>query len=111
MKQVKELNVRIVDLETRAFAASPRAPPASRRLESRIDELQSKLSQESKEKTDSIRVHRTAERDTKFQLAEAERQRLRLEEKVQEAETQVNEMRQSLDALVSSSGPAAPGAC
>ena len=40
-KQIKELNVRIVDLETRAFAASPRPVPTSRRLESRIEELQS----------------------------------------------------------------------
>ena len=92
--------MRIVDLETRSFAASPRPLPASRRLESRIEELQSKLSQENKEKTDTIRAHRTAERDTKFQLAEAERQRIRLEEKLQEAEGQVNEMRQAMDSLV-----------
>ena len=100
-KQVKDLNVRIVDMETRAFAASsPRAPPATRRLESRIEELQSKLSQESKDKTDSIRQHRTSERDTKFQLVESERQRSRLEEKVQETEAQVGELRSVIDGLV-----------
>ncbi|KAH7091794.1 hypothetical protein BKA62DRAFT_84948 [Auriculariales sp. MPI-PUGE-AT-0066] len=99
-KQVKDLNVRIVDLETRSFAASsPRATPTSRRLETRVEELQSKLNQESKEKTDTIRLHRTAERDTKFQLVEAERQRARLEEKVQDAEVQVQEMRQAFDNL------------
>lgn len=99
-KQIKELNVRVVDLETRSLN-SPRPATTSRRLESRIEELTKQLSQSSK---DSSRVHRTADksaRDAKFQLAEIDRQKERLEEEVKAYEAKVVSMRQAMDELVS----------
>lgn len=92
--------MRIVDLETKSLNSPRPAPTTSRRLESRIEELTSQLSQSSK---DSMRIHRTADktaRDTKYQLAEVERQRTRLEEEVKSYEAKVVTMRQSMDELV-----------
>ncbi|CAL1710675.1 unnamed protein product [Somion occarium] len=100
-KQVKELNVRIVDLETKSLN-SPRPATTSRRLESRIEELTSQLGKNSQE---SSRLHRSVDksaRDTKFQLAEADRQRARLEEEVKTYETKVVSMRQAMDELQTS---------
>ena len=76
----------------------------SRRLENRIEELTSKLTQESKEKSETLRMSRTADknvRDTKFQLIESDRQRVRLEDEVKTYEKKVLDLRQSVDALVS----------
>ncbi|KAF8514982.1 nonmuscle myosin heavy chain b [Gautieria morchelliformis] len=104
-KQVKDLNVRIVDLETKSYASSPRPVRESRRLESRIEELTSKLTQESKEKSETLRMSRTADksvRDTKFQLMESDRQRARLEDEVTAYEKKVGDLRQSIDALQTS---------
>ena len=101
---MKELNVRIVDLETKSYASSPRPMRESRRLESRIEELTSKLTQESKEKSETLRMSRSADksvRDTKFQLMESDRQRVRLEDEVKAYEKKVGDLRQSIDTLVS----------
>lgn len=101
---MKELNVRIVDLETKSYASSPRPVRESRRLESRIEELTSKLTQESKEKTETLRMSRSADknvRDTKFQLMESDRQRVRLEDEIKGYEKKVGDLRQSIDTLVS----------
>ncbi|PSS37014.1 hypothetical protein PHLCEN_2v1156 [Hermanssonia centrifuga] len=98
-RQIKELNVRIVDLETKSLN-SPRPPTTSRRLESRIEELTTQLTQTSR---DSVRVHRTADRnvrDTMSQLAEADRQRARLEEENRASEARLMSMRQDMDELV-----------
>lgn len=99
-KQNKELNVRIVDLETKSLNSPRPASTTSRRLESRIEELTNQLQQASK---DSVRVNRTADRsvrDTRYQLAEADRQRIRLEEEVKAYEAKVVTMRETMDALV-----------
>lgn len=98
-KQIKELNVRIVDLETKSLNSPRPAPTTSRRLETRIEELTNQLSQASK---DSVRGNRTADknRDTKYQLAESDRQRVRLEEEVKTYEAKVVTMRETMDALV-----------
>ncbi|KAH9942698.1 myosin tail-domain-containing protein [Amylocystis lapponica] len=100
-KQVKELNVRIVDLETRSLN-SPRPATTSRRLASRIDELQSQLDQSTKEKSHHHRTSDKSTRDAKFQLAEAERQRVRLEEEVKSYESKIVGMRQAMDELQTS---------
>lgn len=96
----------MVDLETKAYVSSPRAPRDrdSRRLESRIEELTSKLTQESKEKSDSVRMNRSADksaRDTKFQLMESDRQRIRLEEEQKNYEKKIQDLRKNVDELVS----------
>ena len=93
--------MRIVDLETKSLNSPRPAPATSRRLESRIEELTNQLSQSSK---DSVRSHRTADRgvrDAKYQLAETDRQRVRLEEEVKAYEAKVVTMRHTMDELVS----------
>ncbi|EMD32423.1 hypothetical protein CERSUDRAFT_118769 [Gelatoporia subvermispora B] len=100
-KQIKELNVRIVDLETKSLN-SPRPASTSRRLESRIEDLTNQLQQTSK---DSSRLNRTMDkttRDARFQLAEAERQRQRMEDEVKTYEAKIVGMRQAMDELQTS---------
>ncbi|KAG6914825.1 hypothetical protein DXG01_015126 [Tephrocybe rancida] len=98
-KQVKELNVRIVDLETRSYSNSPRPPTISRRTDSRIEELTSQLT---KDKAEGSRLQRSADkvaRDTKFQLAESDRARLKLEEERKAYEAQLQSLRQAMDTM------------
>ncbi|KAF9519353.1 hypothetical protein BS47DRAFT_1337113 [Hydnum rufescens UP504] len=106
-KQVKELNLRIVDQETKSYAASPRPSSQNRRLEVRVEELTAKLNQELKEKAESGRAHRNADksiREAQFQLAENERIRLRLEAEVKTYEAKVTKMRSAMDELQTSEG-------
>lgn len=101
-KQIKELNVRIVDLETKSYASSPRPATGSRRMESRIEELTNQLHQTNKEKSDTSRLQRSADklaRDTKFQLAESDRQRAKLEEERKAYESQIQSLRQAMDLM------------
>jgi len=101
-KQIKELNVRIVDLETKSYANSPRPPTISRRMESRIEELTAQLNQTNKDKSDTSRLQRSADklaRDAKFQLAESDRQRAKLEEERKAFEVQISSLRQAMDAM------------
>lgn len=100
---MKELNVRIVDLETKSYTSSPRPPTTSRRMESRIEELTSQLNQTNKDKTDNSRLQRSADkiaRDAKFQLAESDRQRAKLEEERKAYEAQLQSLRQAMDTMV-----------
>lgn len=85
--------MRIVDLETKSLNP-PRPATTSRRLESRIEELTSQLTQSNKE---SSRIHVSTDKA----LAEVERQRLRLEEEVKGYEAKIVNMRQAMDKLVS----------
>ncbi|KAJ6591377.1 myosin II heavy chain [Mycena sp. CBHHK59/15] len=100
-KQVKELNVRIVDLETKSYVNSPR-PTTSRRMESRIEELTNQLNQTNKDRSDTSRLQRSADkiaRDAKYQLAESDRQRAKLEEERRAYEAQILTLRQAMDAM------------
>lgn len=101
-KQIKELNVRIVDLETKSYVSSPRAATSSRRLESRIEELTTQLNQTNKDKSEASRLHRSADktaRDAKVQLAESDRQKARMEEERRSYETHIQNLRQAMDHL------------
>ena len=99
-KQIKELNLRIVDLETKSLSLNSSRPSnVNKRLESRIEELQNQLNQSTK---DSSRL-KTADkgaREMVAQLQESERLRSRLEEEVKSFETRVRTMRQSMDEMV-----------
>lgn len=102
---MKELNVRIVDLETKSYANSPRPATSSRRMESRIEELTSQLNQTNKDKSDTSRLQRSADkiaRDAKFQLAESDRQKARLEEERKAYESQIATLRLAMDTMVRS---------
>lgn len=79
-----------------------------RRLEARIEELTNQLNQVNKDKGESSRMQRSVDkvaRDAQFQLAESDRQRARLEEERKAYETQLDDLRQSMDAIVSISCP------
>jgi chromosome segregation ATPase len=102
--KMKELQVKIVDLETKAYQSSPRPVTGSRRMESRIEELTSQLTQTSRDKSETVRLQRSADknaRDAKQQLVESDRQRARLEEEVRNYESKILSMRQAVDDLVS----------
>ena len=100
-KQVKELNVRIVDLETKSLNSPRPAPSTARRLESRIEELTNQLNQQAS-KDSSVRAQRTGERnrDARLQIAEVERQKNRLEEEVKASEGKIQTLRETIDKLV-----------
>lgn len=73
-------------------------------MESRIEDLTAQLNQTNKDKSDTSRLQRSADklaRDTKFQLAESDRQRARLEEERKSFEGQIASLRQSMDSMVS----------
>jgi myosin protein heavy chain len=97
-KQLKELNLRIIDLETKSYSRNPQSSSAAtiRRLESRIEELTNQLGQVAKD-------HRRASLSSDFstQLIESERQRGRLEEEVNLYEEKVKAMRLQMDVMVS----------
>ena len=78
-KQVKELNVRIVDLETKAYANASRL------------------------KGEALRQHRTGERPPSGSRgsADSERTRSRLEEEVKSYEVKIANMREAMTELVS----------
>ncbi|KAL0576478.1 class II myosin [Marasmius crinis-equi] len=97
--QVKELNVRVVDLETKSYASSSRPGTLGRRTDSRIEEITSQLTSQA---TGNSRVARSADRmsrDFKFQHSEVERQRLKMEEERRAHETQVSSLRQEMDRM------------
>ena len=99
-KQIKELNLRIVDLETKTLSLNSSRPSnVNKRLESRIEELQNQLSQSSKD-TSRLKTADKGNREAMMQLQESERQRSRLEEELKSYETRVMTMRQTMDEMV-----------
>ena len=99
-KQIKELNLRIVDLETKTLSLNSSRPSnVNKRLESRIEELQNQLSQSTKDSS-RLKSADKGNRETTMQLQESERQRLRLEEELKSYETRVQTMRQTMDEMV-----------
>lgn len=102
-KQVKELNVRLVDQETKSYSSSPRPSTQTKRLEAKVQELTAKLDRALKEKTDGGRsngVSDKALRELQFQLSESERGRLRVEIELKGYETKVTKLRDAMDELV-----------
>ncbi|KAH9992006.1 nonmuscle myosin heavy chain b [Russula compacta] len=97
-KQLKELNLRIVDLETKSYSRNPQSSSTAtiRRLESRIEELTNQLSQVTKEHR---RTSLSRDRDLSAQLIESDRQRVKLEEEVHLYEEKVKAMRLQMDVM------------
>ena len=99
-KQLKELNLRIVDLETKSYSRNPQTSSAAtiRRLESQIEELTNQLNQATKERR---RASLPRDRDVSAQLVESNRQKVKLEEEVRLYDEKVKSMRHQMDAMVS----------
>jgi myosin heavy chain 9/10/11/14 len=99
-KQIKELNLRIVDLETKTLSFNSSRPSnVNKRLESRIEELQSQLGRAAKGSL-GLKTADKGAREAAMQLQESERQRSRLEEEVKSYEDRIETMRKSMDEMV-----------
>jgi myosin protein heavy chain len=101
-KQVKELNVRIVDLETKSYSRMPQSSGGGdqatiRGLRSRLEELTRELNNTANQH-DRASISRG--REATMRLAESDRQRSKLEEEVNAYEQKVNAMRQAMDVMV-----------
>jgi myosin protein heavy chain len=73
-------------------------------MESRISELTDKLSQTSRDQSDTVRMQRSADkdaRDAKMQLADSERHRAKLEGEIRNSEARMESMRHAMHELVS----------
>lgn len=102
-KQIKELNLRIVDFETKTLSLNSSRPSnVNKRLESRIEELQNQLSRAAKDSS-GLKTADKSTREATMQLQESERQRSRLEEEVKSFENRVKTMRESMDEMVGKS--------
>ena len=101
-KQVKDLNVRIVDLETKSYTSTPQPNAIVRQLQARIEELTAQLSSAANDKRHStpLRSSDKAVRDIQLQLQESERHRLKLEEDRKLSESQIQSLREKLDKTV-----------
>lgn len=99
-KHIKELKLRIVDLETKSYN-SPRST-IGRRGDSRIDEITNQL-QQTNSKVDVQRIQRSADkiaRDAKFQQAESERQRTKMEEERRAYQAEIADLRHHMNEIV-----------
>jgi len=102
-KQIKELNVRLVDQETKSYSSSPRPSAQTKRLDAKVQELTAKLEKALKDKSEAGRSDRSSDkalRDLQFQLSESERGRLRVETELKGYETKVAKLRDAMDELV-----------
>jgi myosin heavy chain 9/10/11/14 len=96
-KHIKELKLKIVDLETKSYANSQRATIGRRPL-SAVEEVAGQLQQ-----GDASRL-RSAEkiaRDAKFQQAESERQRAKMDEERKAYQAEISQLRQAISDVVS----------
>lgn len=84
------MKLRIVDLETKSYAKTPRPVSGSRKMDSRIEELTTQLQQGSKDRRASGRHPRMSD------IHEP----LRDNAKVESYEAQIKNMRQSIDSMV-----------
>ncbi len=92
--------MRIVDLETKSYANSPRPATISRRTDSRIEELTNQLNQSNRDKSTLGRSAEKLAKDAKFQQSELERQRQKFEEERNAFETRIQDLRNALDTVV-----------
>ncbi|CAG8531243.1 4224_t:CDS:10 [Paraglomus brasilianum] len=100
-KQVTELNLRVLDLETKASTT----PRGVKRLESRLEELSAQLEQEMREKNETLKSLRKTERtirELQWQLSEKDKIKLRYEDDITKYEQKVARMRQNIEELQNS---------
>ncbi|KAG9311337.1 hypothetical protein JVU11DRAFT_8438 [Chiua virens] len=97
-KQVKDLNVRVVDLETKSYTATPGPNATIRQLQARIGELTAQLNLPVNDRRHSVtpRSPDKAVRDIQLQLQESERHRLKLEQDRKASEGQIQNLRKVL---------------
>ncbi|RKP06218.1 hypothetical protein THASP1DRAFT_18751, partial [Thamnocephalis sphaerospora] len=99
--QLKELNLRVVELETGSMTMRPR------RFESRMDSLTAQLENEARARNETLRTTRKTDRvirDLHFQLSESEKAKMRHKDDMDKMEQRVSRMRAQLEELVTSEG-------
>jgi len=102
-RQVKELNIRILDLEG---SNTQDTSKNAKRLEVRIEELSGQLDAEIREKNETSRLHRIAERAAKnlqTQVTDFERSRTKQAEEITKLEEKLSKGKKSLEELVRAS--------
>jgi myosin protein heavy chain len=102
-KEVKALQVKIVDLETQSYANSP-VPASTKRLESKLREVQHKLDAEIEDRNEALRqktVWERQSRDYQAQLKDMIQQQERLVQERGAYERAIGELQQSLKKAVS----------
>src|SRR5205807_395600 len=95
-KQVTELNVRIVEFETKSMTS----PKNLKRLETRLEELTLALNNETNEKNESISNLRKANRTTRelqYQLTEHDKSKSRFEQEIGRYEQKVGKLREVIE--------------
>jgi myosin protein heavy chain len=103
--EVKALQVKIVDLETQSYANSP-VPGATKRLESKLREVQLKLDAEIEDRNEALRqktIWERQSRDYQAQLKEMIQQQERLVQERGAYERAIGELQSSLKKAVSRS--------
>ncbi|KAJ1515938.1 hypothetical protein HMI54_012844 [Coelomomyces lativittatus] len=98
-KQIKELSLRIVELEANALGESAKH---SSRLQLRIEEISCQLERETREKEELVRSSRKSERmlkDMQLQLNEKEKQKQKVDEELFKVESKFKKSKAQLEEL------------
>ncbi|KAH8915441.1 hypothetical protein BT69DRAFT_1230091 [Atractiella rhizophila] len=104
-KQIKDLQNKVVNIETRSYTSSPR-PPTDRK---RVEELVAQLDEEKRLKNEILKSAKLGERistDLEGRLQDAERVRKRLEEDLANTEQRVLSLRKAIESLQTSESEA-----
>jgi hypothetical protein len=99
-RQVKELQLRIVDLEAVATADPSRG---LKRLETRVEDLTTQLDRTSREKDEIATTARRTDRsirELQFQVTEKEKLRIRADEDLTKAHDKIKKLKQDILDLV-----------
>lgn len=100
-KQLKDANMKIVELESNPLASSK---PLLQRRDSKTSEFTNRLEMESRERSNSnrqlLKQERTI-RELQQQLVEKEKTKTKVEEELRKVEQRMDRMRQQIDDLVS----------
>ncbi|KAI9596470.1 myosin tail [Syncephalis fuscata] len=99
--QTKELNLRIVELETGSMTMRPQ------RIETRAESITFQLESEARLRNETLRSARKTDRmvrDLQFQLAESEKSRERSKEEMEKLDQRLTRTRTQLEELESSEG-------
>ncbi|CAG8439676.1 12082_t:CDS:10 [Ambispora leptoticha] len=100
-KQIKELNLKILELENKSITS----PRGIKRLEQRLEEMNTQLETETREKNEAHRQLRKNDRtirELQYQLSERDKLKTRLEEEISKYDQKVSRMRQAIEELQNS---------
>ncbi|RKO98009.1 hypothetical protein CXG81DRAFT_15176 [Caulochytrium protostelioides] len=100
-KQIKELQARIIDFESAQLTSGA---TATRRLEARIEELQTQIEAEARDKTEIAKNYRKSERQNRelaLTIADKDKAAQRLQDDLDKSADKMKKMKVQLDELES----------